>query len=359
MGSARSAGRAFFPLDEELALVSGEFTPLLHERLTDLGTHVPSFARGARVFRRFTGTAVSEATVRRYTERAGLALCEHEAQVAHAPDSTPTGTPDRPGPAAPLWVMVDGMFVRLVHREWREVKSLAIGEVQPPQLVQGEEVVECGQLSYFSRLLEVDDLIPAATGEIRRRGVDRAPAVGAAADGALWCQRFFDAHCPQAVRVLDFYHAAEYVRGFSRELFLQGATADWWAGKILHSLKHEGPALLLRSLRYWAAVGEAQPLGKLAASTLAYFQDREALLQYGTLRRAGWPIGSGAVESGNKQVVEERLKGPGMFWAEKHVNSMLALRDAACSDRWEEAWSELSKRLRRGRYPVALLHAKT
>jgi len=194
----------------------------------------------------------------------------------------------------------------------------------------------------------------------RRAATSRAAAVGAASDGAPWCQRFFDHHCPGAVRLLDFYHAAEYVQGFSRALFPHGeATAHWWAGKILHSLKHEGPERLLASLRTWARVGAGSRLGKHAAATLEYFESREALLGYATLRAVGWPLGSGAVESGNKQVVEERMKGPGMFWAEAHVNPMLALRDAACSDRWDEAWSDLTQRLRHGRYPLALLHAKT
>jgi len=300
MGSARGAGRVFSPLDDELTLLPGEFTPLLHERLCDLGTHIPSFARGARVFHRFTGTPVSEPTLRRCTERARLALRDHELAGAEAP------APEHrtPGPEAPLWVRGDGVFVRLLQSEWREVKSLALGEVQPPQVVQGEELVQCGTLSYFSRMLEVDAFIRAATGEVRRRGVDRAEAVGAASDGASWCQRFFEHHCPQAVRALDFYHAAEYVQGFSQELFPQAATARWWAQKILHGLKHDGPALLLGSLRTWAEVGDGERRGERAAKTLEYFESREAWLQYPALRAAGWPIGSGAVESGNKQGVE-------------------------------------------------------
>jgi hypothetical protein len=339
----------------------------LHERLCDLGTHIPSFARGARVFRRFTGTPVCEATLRRYTERAGMALRDHETEAAEAAEAAEVAEA-APGagagaealqPDPPLWVLADGVFVRLRHSEWREVKVLAIGEVQPPKVVKGEAVVECGKLSYFSRLLEVDDFIAAATVEIRRRGVDRADQVGAASDGAPWCQRVFDHHCPHAVRALDFYHAAEYVHRFSHGLYPGGSgLAGWWAGLMLHRLKHEGPAPLLGSLQTWAAVGQGS-LGEQAADTLAYFESREALLQYPTLRALGWPIGSGAVESGNKQVVEERMKGPGMFWAEAHVNPMLALRDAACSDRWDAGWHDLTHRMRRGHYPVAMLHAKT
>jgi hypothetical protein len=51
------------------------------------------------------------------------------------------------------------------------------------------------------------------------------------------------------------------------------------------------------------------------------------------------------VESGNKLVVEARLKGSGMHWAEGHVNSMLAIRNIICSDRWKEEWPKIEDRL--------------
>src|SRR5207248_1373378 len=63
-------------------------------------------------------------------------------------------------------------------------------------------------------------------------------------------------------------------------------------------------------------------------------------------RARGFPIGSGAVESANKVVVEARLKGAGMHWERSHVNPMLALRNAVCSHRWEEAWEQIARGLR-------------
>jgi len=65
---------------------------------------------------------------------------------------------------------------------------------------------------------------------------------------------------------------------------------------------------------------------------------RKAQLQYPRFQAQGWPIGSGIVESGNKLVVEARLKGAGMHWAEAHVNPMLAIRNILCSGRWKEEW---------------------
>ena len=66
-------------------------------------------------------------------------------------------------------------------------------------------------------------------------------------------------------------------------------------------------------------------------------------MQYPNFLADGWPIGSGMVESANKLVVEDRLKGAGMHWAEVNVNPMLALRNAVCNDRWDESWTVIER----------------
>lgn len=71
---------------------------------------------------------------------------------------------------------------------------------------------------------------------------------------------------------------------------------------------------------------------------LMYVRKRLSLMQYPLFRRAGWPIGSGMVESANKLVVQARLKGTGMRWERKNVNPMLALRNGVCNERWQETW---------------------
>ena len=56
------------------------------------------------------------------------------------------------------------------------------------------------------------------------------------------------------------------------------------------------------------------------------------------------------MESGNKLVVEVRLKGSGIQWAEQHVNSMLALRNIVCSGRWKEDWPKIETHSRQHAY---------
>ena len=84
-----------------------------------------------------------------------------------------------------------------------------------------------------------------------------------------------------------------------------------------------------------------------AQKHLAYLEARREQLRYAEFAAAGYPIGSGLVESANKLVVEARLKGAGMHWAPDHVNPLVALRSIACSDRWEETWPCIHGGLRR------------
>ena len=81
-------------------------------------------------------------------------------------------------------------------------------------------------------------------------------------------------------------------------------------------------------------------------TSLGYLEKRRDQIRYVEFQAQGYPIGSGAVESANKLVVEARLKGLGMHWARAHVDPMLALRTVVCSDRWEEVWPQISQRLR-------------
>ena len=141
------------------------------------------------------------------------------------------------------------------------------------------------------------------------------------------------------MRVLDFPHAAEHINLLIEALQHAGIVLPEDAlERTLHVLKHRGPDLLLRWCdRLPAAITEQEAIGK----QLHYLRKRAALMHYPTYQQQGWPIGSGMVESANKVVVQARLKGAGMHWEPTHVNSLLTLRTAACSDRWDEGWQDL------------------
>jgi len=295
------------------------------------------FARAAQMLKRLQGVEVSEATTRRQTENNGAAyVAVQEAEVKRIEQTLPEAPA---GPDKQL-LSVDGAMVPLVGGEWTEVKTLVLGVIAEPVMEQGEWQVHAQELSYFSRLVEAQDFTRLALVETHRRGVEKAGRVAAVTDGAEWEQGFIDYHRPDAVRILDFPHAGEYVGKIGTAIWGEGKPeTQLWLKERLKRLKHKGANELLPELRTLTA---SHPEITDLVGWLAYLEKRENHMQYPVYQEQGLPIGSGAVESGNKLVVEARLKGSGMHWAREHVNPMLGLRNAVCSDRWDEAWPQIS-----------------
>ena len=307
-----------------------------------LGAALP-FGQVPPVLAHFTGVAVDAETVRRLTEAAGAAQVAVEAAAVATLERT---LPDEPaGPPVQL-LSVDGAMAPLVGGVWAEVKTLAVGEV-----VAGADGPTTVALSYFSRLTDADRFGRLATGETHRRGTATAGTVVAVADGAAWCQGFVDLHRPDAVRVLDYPHAVEHLGQAAQAGFGPGTAAtSAWLGEQAHALRHGREAAVLTALTVLAAT---PGLGAEARATVTgvhgYLATRRAQIRYRAFAAAGYPIGSGCVESANKLVVEARLKGPGMHWARANVDPLLALRCLLANGRWDAAWPGLWAALRRSR----------
>jgi hypothetical protein len=319
-----------------LELLPGTLTPWLQASLVRLGSWMP-FGHAARelgwLSRASGGMLVSESVAARLTEAAGAAYVAEQTAAVEQLERQPTPEPAGPGR---LQLSADGAMISLVGKQWVEVKTLALGRVVP----EADGTVRTTDLSYFSRRAEHTAFRRLALVETYRRGVGTALEVVAVMDGADWLQRFVDFHRPDAIRILDFPHAVEYLTRASHEAHGVGtaATSEWIATQA-HALKHDGPDPVLAALR-------ALPPSEQRDTALGYLAPRLPHLQYPTFRARGYPIGSGLVESANKVVVEARLKGSGMHWAPASVDPMLALRTVVCADRWDEAWPQIAARLR-------------
>jgi hypothetical protein len=301
------------------------------------------FDPAATLLAALTGAQVTAATARRQTEAAGAILVAwQEQEVARLERECPSA----PAGPAKQFLSVDGAFVPLLHGEWAEVKTLALGVIDAPiyQEKAGEWVAPTRELSYFSRLADADTFGRLALVETQRRGTETAGAVAAVTDGAEWEQGFIDRHRPDAVRILDFPHAAQRLTPLAQAVWgTASAAATQWVRERTKQLKEHGPADLLTEID---AMGQAHPEAEGLAEHAGYLRKREGQMQYPAYRAQGLPIGSGPVESANKLVVERRLKGAGMHWARRHVDPMLALRNAVCSNRWAEAWEQIASGLR-------------
>jgi hypothetical protein len=97
---------------------------------------------------------------------------------------------------------------------------------------------------------------------------------------------------------------------------LQGHAAD---------LPQDGPV--------WVAIRYLEKHGK------------DGHMAYRGLRARGLPMGSGAIESAIRRVVNLRLKGNGLLWYEENAEAMLVLRAAALTNRWEELLEHVRQRM--------------
>jgi hypothetical protein len=302
-------------------------TPRGEETLVRLASWMP-FAQAQELLEDLVGIQVSKATARRATLATGeaqLSVCEGEVERLKQE------VPQAPGGADKQLLSADGAMVHLVGGEWAEVKTLVMGEVTRNK--RGEVCTQ--QISSFSRLADAEHFAEAALVETHRRGLERAAEVCAVQDGAEWLQGLVDHHRADALRILDFAHAASAVSDIGEAVRVAGGRLPTsWLEGVLHRLKHQGPA---RVLTHLARVVARYP-SEAAQEKLTYLQKRETHMQYPTYQEAGWPIGSGSVESANKGVVEARLKGAGMRWGRQNVNPMLVLRNAVCNRLWNETW---------------------
>lgn len=330
------AAAGFSPLDESLALLpSHRLTPSVVAGIVRLGVLVP-FAQVPPLIAHFTGVTVSVETVRRLTEAAGAVQEARETATVEHIERT---LPDPPtGPARQL-LSVDGAMVPLVGGEWSEVKTLAIGTVVLAS--DPSDPLHTDDLSYFSRLADAASFTRLATIETQRRGTETAQTVVAVVDGAAWCQGFIDHQRHDAVRILDFAHALAHLSTVAQVRFGPGTpAASEWLGQQAHALRHGQEETAITRLAELAETGSDEAR-TVTAATHGYLSSRVDQIRYQAFAAAGYPIGSGCVESANKLVVAARLKGSGMHWCRDTVNPMLALRTVVANRRWEETWPDL------------------
>lgn len=148
-------------------------------------------------------------------------------------------------------------------------------------------------------------------------------------DGAPSNWNLAATHFPDAICILDFYHASEYVWELSRALYRQDdaaqkALGDRWVHERLTSLKNEGPIPLLRALKRRSVKTPKQQ--EALEKARRYFVNNANRMDYAAHVKAGRMIGSGPIEAACKVVVGQRLKGAGMRWTDAGADAVLAVR---------------------------------
>jgi hypothetical protein len=145
------------------------------------------------------------------------------------------------------------------------------------------------------------------------------------------------------IRVVDYYHACEYIGKMAELLFGKGRQAVSWTRKMQKWLLKPGG--VNRVLHSAAALRQRYGLRGQARqefqSAYRYLRKRMRYMRYAEYRRVGVPLGSGVTESACKQVYTARLKLSGMRWQKEGAQTILDLRVILLSDVWEQAYQRV------------------
>jgi len=363
-----ACGQGHAPLDVRLGLGTGSLSPGLLRVACREGIEGGFVDTADRVVES-VGVTIDDEVLRHLTEGIG-AVAEAEVQAAMArvargqpawvdADAAVTEAPE----GGVLAVEVDGMFVPR-DDDWHKMKVVTVAPLGPGVEVDadtGRERLCWGRASYGAGFEEAQAFWGRGHVEACRRGLG-TPAVQtvvALGDGAEWIWRHARAFLAlpgvEMVEIIDLYHAYGYLWAVGNAVFGEGtAAAAAWVEPLKTCLYTEGAAPLHAALTALARTVCAPAVGtapESAAATavrraLEYVTTNAARLDYPTFMARRFPIGSGAVESSCKSVVQARTKGAGMRWSAAGAQQVVSLRALHRSGRWDAFWQAQPQRAR-------------
>jgi hypothetical protein len=239
---------------------------------------------------------------------------------------------------------------RRYKTEWRDIKLLILYEID----AKGAKV-RTSRPWLDGTFGGPDEAMELLAMHLHRLGAAQAEVVVFLADGAPWIWERVE-WVAQRVGlrrerwqfVLDFWHAAQHV-GLALG---QVPIADKERRRLYRKLRK-----WLKGGKAWEMTQELRRLGEKhgvlesMAEDLGYLEKHEdhCHMDYARFQRRGLPIGSGAVESAIRRVINLRIKGPGVLWHEENAEGMVLLRATALSGRWEEQMAKVRESLSRDR----------
>ncbi len=338
--AASQSGRA--PLDEALGLMNG-FSPAL-VRLSARAAAREGYEAASQDLLALAGIEVEGRQIQRLVNWVGPEVAQ---QLQRAQSS-------QTQPVPVMYIEADGTGVPMVADELAgrkgkqpdgtaKTREAKLGSVftQTRCDEEGLPQRDYASTSYVGSFEAAETFGLRVRDEARRRGLGIARRVVFIGDGAAWIWELQRQNFPQAVQILDLYHALEHLHLLCEGLY--GAQSAW-ARKMestwTEMFKNDQVAQVIASARR-----RLEDLGAQADETLAgqiaYFERHQQRMLYKTYRQAGLFYGSGVVEAGCKAVIGQRLKNSGMFWTESGAKNILALRCALKSNRWDECWDRL------------------
>jgi hypothetical protein len=315
---------------------------------------VQSFDNAARSIGIDWGTPLDGKQVQRWSEKLGRRVVEKRQEEIEAYERGER-QPCKQNDPQLLVIEIDGGRVqnRLKNEDgsrWREDKLVTVSTAllgDPKARRKQDREATMLVTTHVATMGEAAEIGKLARVEAEKRMLCRAQEVVVLGDGAAWIDGVCEDHFAHHVRIVDYYHAAEHAHDCAKAIWPQDESkrreqaerwkALLWKGKTQPLIEQ----LKMESARVGAPLKEDGPEHprRVLHRNVGYFTKHAAHMNYPAYRRRGWPIGSGTVESGMKQL-NKRMKGSDQFWNTDGAESILALRGQWLSQdgRWEHYW---------------------
>ena len=313
-----------------------------------------SFEEGHELLHELAGVNVPTKHVERAAEALGREVTADEKLVVEPPGPNE--------PLAPtLYLGMDGTGVPVRKKELvdrpgkqpdgssktREVKLVTIWSAEGRDK-EGTPVRDAGSISYSAAVESAahkdTDATPSVFAarvvrEATRRGFDRAARQAVLGDGATWIWNLADEHFPDAVQIVDRFHAKQHLSDVSKSIYAAGSDlAQQWASERHDELDAGDIDDILDALRVHS------PKDEEARKCIGYVERNRERMRYPKFRAAGLCTSTGVVEAGCKVAIGTRCKRAGMHWTVAGVDAIIALRCCKLSGRFEDFWERRAQR---------------
>jgi predicted SprT family Zn-dependent metalloprotease len=314
-------------LDKNWDIHPGEVSPVLGKLLAIAGVDI-AFERARRKIKEFLLVEVSDNTIRKQTQLMGQKQAQLEAQwIQESEDEAWLQSRERTIESVPeqLYGSIDGVQVP-IGEEWRELKCLSWYRVAA---VYGLEQHKAQEISYHCEIAPAQDFgrLLWATGV--KRLADKAKELIFVCDGAVWIWKLVSHYFPDAIQIVDWYHACEYLTPIADAVFSQDAERQEWLLKVKDWLWHGRTQNVIRTCQQYHNHALAADAVQRAVT---YYTNNQHRMDYAQYRKKGYWIGSGTVESACKQIATARLKIAGARWTIPGAIATAKARAAWLSD---------------------------
>ena len=173
--------------------------------------------------------------------------------------------------------------------------------------------------------------------EAKRRGLAMAQKVVVLADAARYNWDIAGTHFPNAIWIVDLYHARQHLHALCKVLVGE-ARLDRLETRLRTLLDEGKIERIIHEARKRFPHG--QPIPEAVRKEIGYFENNKEQMRYADFRSQRIFVGSGVIEAGCKTLVGMRLKQSGMEWTVRGANAIIALRCCTLSHRMEDFWEQ-------------------